>query len=262
MPSSSRQTGNPFCLRFSSLNAYVLCVCRVSRAIHLKERYDWTDARIDSEGRFFSPSETCCLESSFSYRVLFEEGRGGPKLENHRIEPSRSGLSPSFFLHCAENARLLPFFFCFNFEISTLKALSYTSWLPLFRTSSRTFVGLPSSFSFVRDETRRGFAILGPELRHVIRSAVDLFFLFSREYFLSRKHAKAFPATGKRVKVNARARLPEGTVAEDSLLLSLEDNRLRPLLLATVKTSAFASAKSGTRVTLRSQIKKKKISPL
>lgn len=75
-----------FCqLITSDENKYFICYFSsyaymgvMYRARHLKERKKYrTDARIDSEGRFFSPSETCCLESSFRVEsFLKDKGRG------------------------------------------------------------------------------------------------------------------------------------------------------------------------------------------
>lgn len=61
---------------FSSYAYVGVCVCRVSRAIHFaKRKIHWTDARIDSEGRFFHRQRLVAL-NSFSCR----ERKRGPDI--------------------------------------------------------------------------------------------------------------------------------------------------------------------------------------
>lgn len=125
--------------------------------------------------------------------------------------------------------RLLCFLFWnFHFKSSLVHLLVNAFFT--FRISSRTIVNLSSSL--FRDarvrELRTGVA---PRCSQ----RVDLFF-FSREYSLSRNTRKRSrrqaKGKGKRVRTPVRR-----TVTEDVFLLSFVDNRLRPLLLATVKQS-------------------------
>lgn len=115
-----RADGNTFC-HFSPSR---MSVCRARYT--LKEK---TDARIDSEGRFFSPSETCCLESSFSYRVVRRK-RGRYLKKNHASshrDRSSFFLSHRFAVKCVFFVFL---FWNFHFKSSLVHLLVVTFCIP------------------------------------------------------------------------------------------------------------------------------------